>query len=69
MNTLHEALINYLQLRRSLGFKLKDSGLTLPHFVSFVEALLLSILGPRWLAHSRLHTPAERAVAGSTRLR
>lgn len=38
MNTLREALPDYLQLRRSLGFKLQDAGLVLPHFVSFVEA-------------------------------
>lgn len=50
MNTLHEALINYLQLRRSLGFKLKDAGLTLPHFVSFVEA------------HSEDHITTSRAL-------
>jgi integrase/recombinase XerD len=38
MNTLREALPEYLQLRRSLGFKLQEDGRSLPHFVSFVEA-------------------------------
>jgi hypothetical protein len=37
MNTLREALVEYLQLRRSLGFKLKDAGLQLPRFVTFLE--------------------------------
>ena len=37
MNTLRDALPEYLQLRRSLGFKLKDAGLQLPRFVAFVE--------------------------------
>lgn len=37
MNTLREALPEYLQLRRSLGFKLEDAGLQLPRFVAFVE--------------------------------
>ena len=32
MNTLQEALVEYLQLRRSLGFKLHDAGLQLPRF-------------------------------------
>lgn len=37
MNTLREALPEYLRLRRSLGFKLEDAGLQLPRFVDFVE--------------------------------
>ena len=37
MNTLREALPDYLQLRRSLGFKLEDAGLQLPRFVAFLE--------------------------------
>lgn len=40
MTALRESLNEYLQLRRSLGFKLQDAGLALPHFVSFVEAHL-----------------------------
>lgn len=38
MNTLGEAVFDYLQLRRSLGFKLKDAGLQLPRFVAFLES-------------------------------
>ncbi|MCM2446244.1 tyrosine-type recombinase/integrase [Rahnella sp. CG8] len=37
MNTLREALDEYLQLRRSLGFKLHDEGLQLPRFITFLE--------------------------------
>lgn len=37
MNTLRQALHEYLQLRRSLGFKLQDAGLQLPRFVHFME--------------------------------
>lgn len=37
MNTLREALQNYLALRRGLGFKMHDAGLLLPRFVTFME--------------------------------
>ena len=37
MNTLREALQEYLDLRRSLGFKMRDAGLLLPRFISFLE--------------------------------
>jgi len=37
MNTLRETLQEYLDLRRGLGFKMRDAGLLLPRFVSFME--------------------------------
>ena len=37
MNTLREALQEYLTLRRGLGFKMHDAGLLLPEFVAFME--------------------------------
>lgn len=37
MNTLREALQNYLALRRGLGFKMHDAGRLLPRFVTFME--------------------------------
>jgi hypothetical protein len=37
MNTLREALQEYLALRRGLGFKMHDAGLVLPRFVAFME--------------------------------
>jgi integrase/recombinase XerD len=37
MNTLRQSLEEYLDLRRRLGFKLRDPGQQLPHFVRFME--------------------------------
>ncbi len=37
MNTLREAVQEYLNLRRSLGFKLREDGLRLLDFVAFME--------------------------------
>ncbi|MGH8636457.1 MAG: tyrosine-type recombinase/integrase [Burkholderiales bacterium] len=37
MNTLREALQEYLDLRRGLGYKMHDAGLLLPKFVQFME--------------------------------
>jgi integrase/recombinase XerD len=37
MNTLRQAVPEYLNLRRSLGFKLKEAGKALPDFVAFME--------------------------------
>jgi integrase/recombinase XerD len=37
MNTLREAVRTYLDMRRSLGFKLRDAGRALVDFVSFME--------------------------------
>lgn len=52
MSTLHEALGEYLQLRRTLGYKLEREGLLLPQFVSFLEqngaASITTSLAMRW---------------------
>jgi integrase/recombinase XerD len=37
MNTLREALQEYLALRRSLGFKMREASRALPWFVAFME--------------------------------
>jgi len=37
MNTLREAVREYLAMRRSLGFKLRDPARRLSHFVTFLE--------------------------------
>ena len=37
MNTLRQAVQEYLSLRRSLGFKLQDAGKGLIDFVTFME--------------------------------
>ena len=38
MNTLREALQEYLELRRGLGFKMHDAVLQLPRFVVKAQA-------------------------------
>ena len=52
MNTLREALQEYLQLRHVLGFKLEREGVLLPQFVSFLEqegaTHITSSLAMRW---------------------
>ena len=37
MNTLRQAVTEYLAMRRSLGFKLREAGNALPDFVTFME--------------------------------
>jgi len=37
MNTLQAALDEYLSVRRTLGFKLRDEGTVLPQFLCFLE--------------------------------
>ena len=37
MNNLRESLQEYIDLRRGLGYKMRDEGLMLPRFVSFME--------------------------------
>jgi len=65
MNTLRDALPEYLQLRRSLGFKLKDAGLQLPRFVAFVEqhgsTHITNALALAWAQQSQSVQPAEWA--------
>jgi len=65
MNTLREALSEYLQLRRSLGFKLEDAGLLLARFVAFVEqhgsTHITTALALAWAQESASVLPAEWA--------
>jgi integrase len=65
MSTLGQALQEYLQLRRSLGFKLRDAGLQLPRFVSFMEQRhaehITARLALQWAQHSTTVQPAEWA--------
>ncbi len=37
MNTLRQAIAEYLAMRRSLGFKLREAGKALPEFATFME--------------------------------
>lgn len=65
MNTLRDALPEYLQLRRSLGFKLEDAGLQLPRFVAFVEehcgTHITTALALAWAQQATSAQPAEWA--------
>jgi len=65
MNTLRQALHEYLQLRRSLGFKLQDAGLQLPRFVHFMEQRQAEHITARlaldWARQSTTVQPAEWA--------
>jgi len=64
MNTLHSSLLNYLALRRGLGFKMNDAGRMLPGFVSFLEARHESCITARsaleWAQQADVQ-PAESA--------
>lgn len=65
MSTLCEALPCYLQLRRSLGFKLRDAGLQLPRFTSFMQErqadYITAALALEWAQRSPDVQPAEWA--------
>lgn len=65
MITLRVALASYLQLRRSLGFKLRDAGLQLPRFVAFMEErradYVTAALSLEWAQRSPNVRPAEWA--------
>ena len=64
MNSLREALQEYVDLRRGLGYKMHDEGLLLPRFVSFMEehcaAHISARLALEW-AQSAPVQPAEWA--------
>ena len=66
MNTLREALHEYLALRRGLGFKLNDAGLVLPRFVAFMEEHQASHIAIRlaleWVQQAKAVRPAERVT-------
>jgi integrase len=65
MNTLHEALQEYLELRRGLGFKMHEAAVLLSRFVAFmVERRAPSIttrLALEWVEQATTVRPAERA--------
>ena len=65
MNTLREALQEYLALRRGLGYKMHDAGRLLPRFVSFLEERqakhITARLALEWAQQAHTVQPAERA--------
>lgn len=66
MISLRKAVENYLTMRRSLGFKLRDMGHNLRHFVSFMEQQRTSIitteLALRWAQQPQDVQPAQWAA-------
>jgi integrase/recombinase XerD len=52
MSALHQAVVDYLEIRRALGYKLRHAGQLLPQFVSFLErqdaAFITTELAVRW---------------------
>jgi integrase/recombinase XerD len=65
MNTLREALQEYLALRRGLGYKMYDAGLLLPRFVSFMDErrakYITTRLALKWVQQAKTVQPAEWA--------
>ena len=65
MNTLREALQEYVTLRRSLGFKFRDDARALAWFVTFMEERrathITTRLALEWVQQMRTVQPAERA--------
>ena len=66
MISLRKAVKDYLSMRRSLGFKLRDMGYNLRHFVSFMEQQKASIitteLALRWAQKPQDVHPAQWAA-------
>lgn len=65
MNTLREALQDYLALRRGMGYKMREAGVVLSCFVSFMQERaaqhITTRLALQWAQHAKTAQPAERA--------
>ena len=65
MNTLCEALQDYLSMRRGLGFQLQEAGKRLPDFIRFLETrkarYITCELAIDWAQQSQTVQPAEWA--------
>ena len=57
MNTLRQAVDEYLALRQAMGFKLHEEGRLLPRFIDFLEdhgeAFITTDLAVRWATQCR----------------
>lgn len=66
MISLRKAVKDYLTMRRSLGFKLRDMGYNLRHFVSFMEQqrafVITTDLALRWAQQPQNVQPAQWAA-------
>ncbi|MGB8734186.1 MAG: tyrosine-type recombinase/integrase [Terracidiphilus sp.] len=78
MNTLRDAVQNYLEMRRGLGFKLQEAAKALPDFVAFLEqhhaSYITQALALAWAqlpSHTRASYQASRLtiVRGFARYR
>ncbi len=67
MNTLREALQEYLDLRRGLGYKMHDAGLLLPKFVGFMEERCTEYISTR-LALEWAQRPSVQPAEWARRL-
>lgn len=65
MNTLREALQEYITLRRSLGFKLREAERLLARFLAFMDERqaphITTKLALEWVQQAKAVQPAERA--------
>ena len=68
MNTLREALNDYLMLRRSLGYKLQDAGQVLPGFVTYLESHHADFITQELALAWALDSPKAQAMRCAIRL-
>jgi integrase len=68
MTPLHQSVDDYLALRRSLGFKLREYGVCLHEFVSFLEANAASHITSRLAVEYATQRQHERPVSWARRL-
>lgn len=65
MNTLRQAVDEYLALRQAMGFKLHEESRLLPRFIDFLDAqgevFITTDLAVRWATQCRSAQPAEWA--------
>ena len=65
MNTLRQAVDEYIALRQAMGFKLHEESRLLPRFIDFLEdqdeAVITTDLAVRWATQCRAAQPAEWA--------
>jgi hypothetical protein len=67
MNTLRKAVREYLELRRSLGFKLREAGKGLTDFVTFVRRQLLFPVSDNYFSRLTTTTCRRRERRGRRR--
>src|SRR5882757_5512199 len=65
MNTLRQSIKEYLAMRRSLGFKLREAGTMLPDFATFMEhrgaSYITQVLALAWAQRPTHAQPAHWA--------